>query len=43
MLPLLNYGRLYNAVRAQDAVFQQSLVTYKQTVLQVLQVLLRTP
>lgn len=37
MLPFLNYGRLYNAVRAQDAVFQQSLVTYKQTVLQALQ------
>ena len=37
VLPFLNYGRLYNAVRAQDAVFQQSLVTYKQTVLQALQ------
>lgn len=36
VLPFLNYGRLYNAVRAQDAVFQQSLVTYKQTVLQAL-------
>lgn len=37
VLPFLNYGRLYNAVRAQDAVFQQSLVTYKQTVLRALQ------
>lgn len=37
VLPILNYGRLYNAVRAQDAVFQQSLVAYKQTVLQALQ------
>ena len=37
VLPFLNYGRLYNAVRAQDAIFQQSLVTYKQTVLQALQ------
>ncbi len=37
VLPFLNYGRLYNAVRAQDAVFQQSLAAYRQTVLQALQ------
>ena len=37
VLPILNYGRLYNAVRVQDALFQQSLVTYRQTVLQALQ------
>lgn len=37
VLPILNYGRLYNAVRTQDAVFQQSLVAYKQTVLRALQ------
>jgi NodT family efflux transporter outer membrane factor (OMF) lipoprotein len=29
----LNYGRIENAVRAQDAAFQQALVTYQSTVL----------
>ncbi len=36
VLPILNYGRLYNAVRAQDAAFQKSLAAYRQTVLQAL-------
>lgn len=31
---ILNYGRLKNNVRAQDAVFQQALVRYQDTVLQ---------
>lgn len=33
-LPLFNYGQLTNQVRAQDAVFQQSLLNYQNTVLQ---------
>jgi len=32
--PLLNYGQITNAVRAQDAVFQQSLLNYLNVVLQ---------
>ncbi len=32
--PLLNYGRLRNAVRVEDARFQQSLINYKNTVLE---------
>ncbi|HVW27437.1 MAG TPA: efflux transporter outer membrane subunit [Polyangiaceae bacterium] len=35
--PLLNYGRLQNAVRVEDARFQQLLVTYRDTVLKALQ------
>lgn len=31
--PILNYGQITNAVRAQDAVFQQSLLQYKELVL----------
>jgi NodT family efflux transporter outer membrane factor (OMF) lipoprotein len=31
--PVLNYGRLENSVRVQDAVFQQLLVNYRNTVL----------
>lgn len=31
---LLNYGQITNAVRAQDAVFQQALLNYKNLVLQ---------
>jgi NodT family efflux transporter outer membrane factor (OMF) lipoprotein len=33
-LPLLNYGRITNNVRAQDARFQQLLTTYQNTVLE---------
>lgn len=32
--PLLNYGQITNAVRAQDAAFQQALLKYKNLVLQ---------
>lgn len=32
--PLLNYGRLHNAVRVEDARFQQSLINYQNTVLE---------
>ncbi len=31
--PLLNYGRLQNQVRAQDAVFQEAVLNYQNTVL----------
>lgn len=31
--PVLNYGRILNNVRVQDALFQQAAVTYQQTVL----------
>ena len=37
LFPFLNYGRLLNAVRAQDAVFQQALTSYRQTVLTALE------
>lgn len=37
LFPFLNYGRLLNAVRAQDAVFQQALTSYRQTVLSALE------
>lgn len=33
-LPFLNYGQLTNQVRAQDAAFQQAVLTYQNTVLQ---------
>jgi len=32
-LPFFNYGRLTNAVRVQDALFEQLLVTYRDTVI----------
>lgn len=32
--PFLNYGQLTNQVRAQDAAFQQAVLTYQNTVLQ---------
>lgn len=32
-LPLLNYGQLTNQVRAQDAIFQQAILNYQNTVL----------
>lgn len=32
--PFLNYGRIKNNVRVQDARFQQSLINYRETVLQ---------
>lgn len=35
--PLLNYGQITNAVRTQDAVFQQSLLHYVNTVLKAQQ------
>jgi NodT family efflux transporter outer membrane factor (OMF) lipoprotein len=35
--PLLNYGQITNAVRAQDAVFQQALLNYVNLVLQAQQ------
>ncbi len=35
--PLLNYGQITNAVRAQDAAFQQALLKYINVVLQVQQ------
>jgi NodT family efflux transporter outer membrane factor (OMF) lipoprotein len=35
--PLLNYGRLQNAVRVEDARFQQALVDYRHTVLKAAQ------
>jgi NodT family efflux transporter outer membrane factor (OMF) lipoprotein len=35
--PFFNYGRLKNNVRVQDARFQQSLVTYRDTVLRAAQ------
>ncbi|HVX96347.1 MAG TPA: efflux transporter outer membrane subunit [Polyangia bacterium] len=36
-LPFLNYGRLTNGVRVQDARFQELLVSYQNTVLQAAQ------
>jgi NodT family efflux transporter outer membrane factor (OMF) lipoprotein len=35
--PILNYGQITNAVRAQDAVFQQALLNYANTVLKAQQ------
>jgi len=35
--PFLNYGRLTNAVRVEDARFQQSLIAYRDTVLRAAQ------
>jgi NodT family efflux transporter outer membrane factor (OMF) lipoprotein len=36
-IPIFNYGQLTNQVRAQDAVFEQSIVNYQNTVLQAQQ------
>lgn len=36
-IPLFNYGQLTNQVRAQDAVFEQSILNYQNTVLQAQQ------
>ncbi|HEY5776960.1 MAG TPA: efflux transporter outer membrane subunit [Xanthomonadales bacterium] len=36
-LPVLNYGRIRNNIRVQDARLQQTLVAYQQTVLEALQ------
>jgi NodT family efflux transporter outer membrane factor (OMF) lipoprotein len=33
VFPILNYGRIVNSVRVQDAVFQQAVLTYQNTVL----------
>ena len=32
--PFLNYGRIRNDIRVQDARLQQALITYRETVLQ---------
>ena len=37
VLPILNYGRIINSVRVQDALFQQALLTYENTVLEAQQ------
>ena len=37
VLPILNYGRIINSVRVQDAVFQQAVLNYQNTVLQAQQ------
>ena len=36
-IPIFNYGQLTNQVRAQDAVFEQSIIDYQNTVLQAQQ------
>jgi NodT family efflux transporter outer membrane factor (OMF) lipoprotein len=36
-IPIFNYGQLTNQVRAQDAVFEQSIMDYQNTVLQAQQ------
>jgi NodT family efflux transporter outer membrane factor (OMF) lipoprotein len=36
-IPIFNYGQLTNQVRAQDAVFEQSIISYQNTVLQAQQ------
>ncbi len=37
VFPILNYGRIVNSVRVQDAVFQQAVLSYQNTVLQAQQ------
>jgi NodT family efflux transporter outer membrane factor (OMF) lipoprotein len=37
VFPIFNYGRIVNSVRVQDAVFQQAVLTYQNTVLQAQQ------
>jgi NodT family efflux transporter outer membrane factor (OMF) lipoprotein len=36
-IPIFNYGQITNQVRAQDAVFEQAILTYQNTVLQAQQ------
>jgi outer membrane protein TolC len=35
--PIFNYGRIVNSIRVQDAVFQQAVLNYQNTVLQAQQ------
>jgi len=35
--PIFNYGRIVNSIRVQDAVFQQAVLSYQNTVLQAQQ------
>jgi NodT family efflux transporter outer membrane factor (OMF) lipoprotein len=37
VFPIFNYGRIVNSVRVQDAVFEQAVLTYQNTVLQAQQ------
>lgn len=37
VFPIFNYGRIINSVRVQDAVFQQAVLSYQNTVLQAQQ------
>jgi NodT family efflux transporter outer membrane factor (OMF) lipoprotein len=37
VFPIFNYGRIVNSVRVQDAVFQQAVLSYQNTVLQAQQ------
>jgi NodT family efflux transporter outer membrane factor (OMF) lipoprotein len=37
VFPILNYGRIVNSVRVQDALFEQAVLTYQNTVLQAQQ------
>ena len=37
VLPIFNYGRIVNSIRVQDAVFEQAVLTYQNTVLQAQQ------
>ena len=37
VFPIFNYGRIVNSVRVQDAVFQQAVLNYQNTVLQAQQ------
>jgi NodT family efflux transporter outer membrane factor (OMF) lipoprotein len=37
VFPILNYGRIVNSVRVQDAVFEQAVLSYQNTVLQAQQ------
>jgi NodT family efflux transporter outer membrane factor (OMF) lipoprotein len=37
VLPILNYGRIINSVRVQDAVFEQAMLNYQNIVLQAQQ------
>jgi NodT family efflux transporter outer membrane factor (OMF) lipoprotein len=37
VLPIFNYGRIVNSIRVQDAVFEQAVLNYQNTVLQAQQ------
>lgn len=37
VFPIFNYGRIVNSIRVQDAVFQQAVLSYQNTVLQAQQ------